>query len=237
MLKALARADLQSSLCSLFFSLLLFSSVLFLCFFFDSLCVRVDTGHALPWNTKQTGLARTGRRLACDHVNVRPDILVLGKALSGGVYPVSAVLCDDEVMMQIKPGEHGSTYGGNPLGSAVAMAALRVIEEEGLADRAERMGQLFRGEIQSIIDEDQLCPMLKEVRGKGLLNAIVIDEFEGRNGEILDAMDVCLALRHNGLLAKPTHGDIIRLAPPLVLTEAQLQESVDIIRGTLQEMV
>ena len=170
MLKALARADLQSSLCSLFFSLLLFSSVLFLCFFFDSLCVRVDTGHALPWNTKQTGLARTGRRLACDHVNVRPDILVLGKALSGGVYPVSAVLCDDEVMMQIKPGEHGSTYGGNPLGSAVAMAALRVIEEEGLADRAERMGQLFRGEIQSIIDEDQLCPMLKAKRSNVIIH-------------------------------------------------------------------
>ena len=181
-------------------------------------------------------MARTGRRLACDHVNVRPDILVLGKALSGGVYPVSAVLCDDEVMMQIKPGEHGSTYGGNPLGSAVAMAALRVIEEEGLADRAKHMGQLFRGEMQSIIDEKQMCPMLKEVRGKGLLNAIVIDEFEGKNGETQDAMDVCLALRHNGLLAKPTHGDIIRLAPPLVLTEEQLQESVEIIRSTLQGM-
>ena len=184
----------------------------------------------------QTGLARTGRRLACDHVNVRPDILILGKALSGGVYPVSAVLCDDEIMMQIKPGEHGSTYGGNPLGSAVAMAALKVIEDEGLAERAEKLGHIFRSEIQSIIDEEQYCPMLKEVRGKGLLNAIVIEEFEGKDGQHLDAMDVCLALRDNGLLAKPTHGNIIRLAPPLVLTEEQLWESIHIIKQTLLEM-
>ena len=169
-------------------------------------------------------------------MNVRPDILVLGKALSGGVYPVSAVLCDDEVMMQIKPGEHGSTYGGNPLGSAVAMAALRVIEEEGLAERAERLGRLFRAELQSIVDEEQMCPMLKEVRGKGLLNAIVIDEFKGKSGETQDAMDVCLALRDNGLLAKPTHGDVIRLAPPLVLSEEQLGESISIIKETLRQM-
>lgn len=185
-------------------------------------------------------MARTGRRLACDHVDVRPDILVLGKALSGGVYPVSAVLCDDEVMLQIKPGEHGSTYGGNPLGSAVAMAALRVIEEDGLAENAERLGHIFRGEVQQLIDEGGF-PMLKEVRGKGLLNAIVIDEFDGRTqghgeGGKLDAMDVCLALRHNGLLAKPTHGDIIRLAPPLVLNDDQLHESVNIVKTTLHEM-
>lgn len=188
-----------------------------------------------------TGLARTGRRLACDRVGVRPDILVLGKALSGGVYPVSAVLADDEVMMQITPGTHGSTYGGNPLGSAVAMTALRVIEDEGLARNAELLGEIFRRDIST-----EGLPMVQLVRGKGLLNAVIIHEFEGRRqkgdaghgeGGKMDAMDVCLELAENGLLAKPTHGDIIRFAPPLVLTEAQMYESVDIIKDTLRGMM
>ena len=162
------------------------------------------------------------------------------------MYPVSAVLADNEVMMQLKPGEHGSTYGGNPLGSAVAMAALRVIEEEDLAGNAERLGQIFRRELAALSTSDGNgeLPMLREVRGKGLLNAIVIDEFEGKRAGSggggssgkLDAMDVCLALRDNGLLAKPTHGDIIRLAPPLVLTEEQLHESIGIIKDTLASM-
>ena len=180
----------------------------------------------------QTGLARTGQRLAVDHVNVRPDILILGKALSGGVYPVSAVLCDDAVMMNIHPGEHGSTYGGNPLGSAVAMAALKVLEEEKLADNAQALGLEFRSALNNMKDE---LPMLKEVRGRGLLNAIVIEENFGPK-QNQDAMDVCLQLKENGLLAKPTHGDIIRLAPPLVLNSEQLHQSLDIIRLTLKEM-
>ena len=180
----------------------------------------------------QTGLARTGQRLAVDHVNVRPDILILGKALSGGVYPVSAVLCDDAVMMNIHPGEHGSTYGGNPLGSAVAMAALKVLEEEKLADNAQALGLEFRSALNNMKDE---LPMLKEVRGRGLLNAIVIEENFGPK-QNQDAMDVCLQLKENGLLAKPTHGDIIRLAPPLVLNSEQLHQSLDIIRTTLKEM-
>ncbi|XP_051523871.1 ornithine aminotransferase, mitochondrial-like isoform X2 [Myxocyprinus asiaticus] len=171
----------------------------------------------------QTGLARTGRRLAVDHEAVRPDIVVLGKALSGGVYPVSAVLCDDEVMLTIKPGEHGSTYGGNPLACRVAVAALEVLEEENLAENAERMGQILRAELNKLPRE-----VVSVVRGKGLLNAIVIKETKD-----YDAWKVCLRLRDNGLLAKPTHGDIIRFAPPLVIKEDEIRECVDIISRTI----
>lgn len=171
----------------------------------------------------QTGLARTGRRLAVDHEAVRPDLVVLGKALSGGVYPVSAVLCDDEVMLTIKPGEHGSTFGGNPLACSVAMAALQVLEEEKLAENAEKMGQILRSELNKLPKE-----IVTTVRGKGLLNAIVIKETKD-----YDAWRVCLRLRDNGLLAKPTHGDIIRLAPPLVINEDEVRECVDIIQRTI----
>jgi len=173
----------------------------------------------------QTGLARTGKRLAVDHENVRPDIVILGKALSGGVLPVSAVLADDEVMLCIQPGEHGSTFGGNPLACKVAMAALQVLEEEKLADNAQRLGEILRGELRQLPSD-----VVKLVRGKGLLNAIVINES-------FDAWDVCLRLRNRGLLAKPTHGDIIRLAPPLVINEEQLMESMDIIRDTIASLV
>ncbi|XP_023686688.1 ornithine aminotransferase, mitochondrial [Paramormyrops kingsleyae] len=171
----------------------------------------------------QTGLARTGRRLAVDHEAVRPDLVVLGKALSGGVYPVSAVLCDDEVMLTIKPGEHGSTYGGNPIACRVAIAALEVLEEERLSENAENMGQLLRAELMKLPNDVVTC-----VRGKGLLNAIVIKETKD-----YDAWKVCLRLRDNGLLAKPTHGDIIRLAPPLVIKEDEVRECVDIIQKTI----
>ncbi|XP_055794183.1 ornithine aminotransferase, mitochondrial isoform X2 [Salvelinus fontinalis] len=171
----------------------------------------------------QTGLARTGRRLAVDHEEVRPDIVILGKALSGGVYPVSAVLCDDEVMLTIRPGEHGSTYGGNPLACGVAMAALEVLEEEKLAENAENMGQLLRSELSKLPKE--IVPI---VRGKGLLNAIVIKETKD-----YDAWRVCMRLRDNGLLAKPTHGDIIRLAPPLIIKDHEVRECADIIQRTI----
>ncbi|XP_033632897.1 ornithine aminotransferase, mitochondrial-like [Asterias rubens] len=171
----------------------------------------------------QTGLCRTGKRLCVDHDNVRPDMVLLGKALSGGVYPVSAVLADDEVMLSIKPGEHGSTYGGNPLACKVAIAALKVLEEEKLSERAEHLGQILRSELGKL-DKD----IVTLVRGKGLLNAIVIKETKD-----FDAWQVCLKLRDNGLLAKPTHGDIIRFAPPLVLTEEHLGECLDIIKTTI----
>jgi ornithine--oxo-acid transaminase len=171
----------------------------------------------------QTGLARTGKLLACDHEGVRPDILILGKALSGGVYPVSVVLADDEIMLCIKPGEHGSTYGGNPVAAKVAMAALEVLKEENLAERAEELGKKFRAELKKIDS-----PMVELVRGKGLLNAIVIKPTNGKT-----AWDVCVALKENGLLAKPTHEHIIRFAPPLVITEEQLMECVEIIRKTI----
>lgn len=174
----------------------------------------------------QTGLARTGRMLACDWEGVKPDILILGKALSGGVLPVSAVLADDEVMLCIKPGEHGSTYGGNPLACQVAMAALEVLREEQLAENADRMGEIFRAEMRALQAETSL---VTAVRGKGLLNAVVIEpQADGRT-----AWDVCIKLMENGLLAKPTHGDIIRFAPPLVINEAQLRECTAIIRETL----
>ena len=172
----------------------------------------------------QTGLARTGKMLACDHEEVRPDILILGKALSGGVLPVSAVLADDFIMMIIKPGEHGSTYGGNPLACAVAMSALTVIKEERLAENAEAMGQLLRNELSKLNS-----PYIKTIRGKGLLNAIVINH---PNPEA--AWDFCLILKEKGLLAKPTHGDKIRFAPPLVINEAQIMECVAIIAAALK---
>ena len=171
----------------------------------------------------QTGIARTGKMLATDYENARPDILILGKALSGGVFPVSAVLADDDVMLCIQPGEHGSTFGGNPLACKVAQAALEVVLDEDLAENAYRLGEIFRREMRAI-DSD----MVTLVRGKGLLNAIVI---KPKNGK--EAWDVCLRLRDNGLLAKPTHGDIIRFAPPLVMTEAQLMECIEIIKKTI----
>jgi ornithine--oxo-acid transaminase len=174
----------------------------------------------------QTGLARTGKMLACDHENVRPDILILGKALSGGTLPVSAVLADDEVMLNIKPGEHGSTYGGNPLACAVATAALEVLKEEQLAEKAEALGQFLRAELAKL-----QSPYIKTIRGKGLLNAIVIDH---PNPDA--AWELCLFLMEEGLLAKPTHGDKIRFAPPLVITEEQLLECVGIIDRCLKKL-
>lgn len=172
----------------------------------------------------QTGIARTGKLLAVDHENVRPDILILGKAISGGAMPVSAVLADDEIMMCIKPGEHGSTFGGNPLACKVAMAALEVVKEEKLAERAEELGKKFREGLKAI-----KSPMIELVRGKGLLNAMVIKPTKGKT-----AWDVCLKMRDNGLLAKPTHGHIIRFAPPLVITEEQIKESIEIIEKSLK---
>ncbi len=177
----------------------------------------------------QTGIARTGKLLAMDHEEVRADILILGKALSGGVLPVSAVLADNEIMNVIKPGQHGSTYGGNPLAVAVAKSALEVVKEEQLAQRAESLGSLFRSEIQHLVDEFEL---LQLVRGKGLLNAIVIND----KPESSTAWNICLKLRDNGLLAKPTHGNIIRFAPPLVITESQILDCVQIIRKTVEEL-
>jgi len=185
------------------------------------------TKHNVLWiaDEVQTGLCRTGRMLCCDHEEVRPDIVVLGKALSGGVLPVSGVLADDEVMLTIKPGEHGSTYGGNPLACKVSIAALGVLKQEGLAERSERMGTLLRGELANLPNS-----IVKQVRGKGLLNAIVISpEFS--------ATEVCYRLRDHGLLAKPTHGDIIRFAPPLVISESELMECVTIIKETVLNMV
>ncbi len=174
----------------------------------------------------QTGIARTGRMLAVDYEDVKPDVLILGKALSGGAYPVSAVLADDDIMLTIKPGEHGSTYGGNPIAAKVAIAALEVVKEEKLTENAFKMGEILRSELRKIDSE-----MITLVRGKGLLNAIII---KPKNG--LEAWDVCLKLRDNGLLAKPTHGDIIRFAPPLVITEDQMMECVSIIKKTFAEI-
>jgi ornithine--oxo-acid transaminase len=171
----------------------------------------------------QTGLGRTGRMLACDHEEVRPDILILGKALSGGVLPVSAVLADDEIMLTIRPGEHGSTYGGNPLACKVAMEALQVLKDERLAANAQELGELFRRELRAL-----RSPYIRQVRGKGLLNAIVIGHPRADA-----AWELCLALKDNGLLAKPTHGDKIRFAPPLVITKAETEECVEIIKDSL----
>lgn len=176
----------------------------------------------------QTGIARTGKLLAVDYENVKPDILILGKAISGGVYPVSAVLANNAIMNVIKPGNHGSTFGGNPVAAAVAVAALEVVRDEKLAENAFQLGNLFRSELQKYIDNSHI---VKLVRGKGLLNAIVINEDE----ESDTAWNICLALRDNGLLAKPTHGNIIRFAPPLVMTKEQLLDCVSIIIKTLKQ--
>lgn len=175
----------------------------------------------------QTGIARTGRLLAVNHENVQPDILILGKALSGGVYPVSAVLANDAIMNVIKPGQHGSTFGGNPLAAAVAIAALEVVEDEKLAENAERLGKLFREKMNEYIKGSNIVSL---VRGKGLLNAIVINDSEDSS----TAWDICIAMKENGLLAKPTHGNIIRFAPPLVMNEEQLLDCVRIITETLK---
>lgn len=176
----------------------------------------------------QTGIARTGKMLAVDYENVKPDILILGKALSGGAYPVSAVLADDDIMDVIGPGNHGSTYGGNPIAAAVGIAALDVIKNEGLAHNAYELGNLFREELNKFIPT---CDLVNSVRGKGLLNAILINDTE----ESSTAWNICIALRDNGLLAKPTHGNIIRFAPPLVMTKEQLLDCVSIIVKTLKE--
>lgn len=176
----------------------------------------------------QTGVARTGKLLAVDHENVKPDILILGKALSGGAYPVSAVLANNEIMEVIKPGQHGSTFGGNPLAAAVAIAALEVVKEEKLADNAEKLGKIFREELSAFADENHF---VKKVRGKGLLNAILINDTEDSS----TAWDICLKLRDNGLLAKPTHGNIIRFAPPLVMNEEQLHDCIRIIKETISD--
>ena len=171
----------------------------------------------------QCGIARTGKMLACDHEGVRPDVLILGKALGGGVVPVSAVLADDYIMMNIKPGEHGSTFGGNPVEAKVSMAALQVIKDENLMERAERLGKIFREEIMKIQH-----PMIQQVRGKGLLNAVIIKPMNGK-----EAWDVCLKMRDNGVLAKPTHQHIIRFAPPLVISEEELMDAIDRIKKSI----
>jgi ornithine--oxo-acid transaminase len=173
----------------------------------------------------QTGIARTGKMLACDHEDVKPDILILGKAISGGVFPVSAVLANDDIMLCIKPGEHGSTFGGNPIACKVAMAALDVIKDEKLEENAERLGKIFRNEFSSIKSD-----MIELVRGKGLLNAVVIRNQPGKT-----AWDVCVAMAENGVLAKPTHGNIIRFAPPLVITEEQLRDAMNKIKEVFKK--
>lgn len=192
----------------------------------EELCKKYNV--LLMMDEVQTGIGRTGKLLASDHEEVRADLLILGKALSGGMYPVSAVLADDEVMLVIKPGEHGSTFGGNPIAANVAMAALQIIKDENLVENAAYMGDIFRNRMLALQQKSSLITL---VRGKGLLNAIVIKPTaDGRT-----AWDVCVALKDNGLLAKPTHGDIIRFAPPLVITEAQLHACCDIIEKTILE--
>lgn len=174
----------------------------------------------------QTGIARTGKLLACDHENVHPDILILGKAISGGAMPISCVLANDEIMLCIKPGEHGSTFGGNPIAAKVGIAALQVVKDERLAENAARLGEIFRTEMRNFDS-----PMIELVRGKGLLNAIVIKNMKGKT-----AWDVCLAMRDRGVLAKPTHGNIIRFAPPLVITEAELREAIALIQQAFKDI-
>ena len=171
----------------------------------------------------QTGIARTGKRLACDHENVHPDILILGKAISGGVFPISVALANDEIMMTIKPGEHGSTFGGNPIAAKVAMAALKVVKDENLAEKSEELGKIFREEMMKIDSE-----MIELVRGKGLLNAIIIKPKNGKT-----AWDVCIKMKENGVLAKPTHDHIIRFAPPLIISKDQLMEAIGIIKKSI----
>src|SRR5690554_72342 len=174
----------------------------------------------------QTGIARTGKLLCCEHENVRPDIVILGKAISGGVLPVSAVLADDDIMLTIKPGEHGSTFGGFPLANKVATAALEVVRDENLAEKAEYLGKIFREEMKKIDS-----PYIKEVRGKGLLNAIVIEPHNGK-----EAWDVCVVMAENGLLAKPTHGHIIRFIPPLIISEDEMKEAIGIIAKSVKAL-
>ena len=176
----------------------------------------------------QTGIGRTGKMLCCDHYNFKPDILILGKALSGGVFPVSAILSSDEVMLTIKPGEHGSTFGGNPLACEVAIAALEVIQNENMIDNANRLGKIFRNEINNFIKSSSIARL---VRGKGLLNAIVINDKESGD----TAWRICMSMALKGLLAKPTHGNIIRFAPPLIINEEQLKDCIKIITSTLKE--
>jgi ornithine--oxo-acid transaminase len=171
----------------------------------------------------QTGIGRTGKMLACDHENVRPDILILGKALSGGAFPVSAVLADDDIMLNIKPGEHGSTFGGNPIAAKVSIAALKVVKDENLMEKADYLGRIFREEMYGIKSD-----MVEKVRGKGLLNAVIIRPKNGKQ-----AWDVCMAMKDLGVLAKPTHTHIIRFAPPLVITEDQLREAIAIIKTAI----
>jgi ornithine--oxo-acid transaminase len=175
----------------------------------------------------QTGLCRTGKMLACDHEGVRPDILVLGKAVSGGMFPVSCVLADDEIMLTIKPGEHGSTYGGNPIAAKVSMAAMEVLLDEELAENATRTGKLFRDKMKEF-----KSPLIEEVRGKGLLNAIQIKTIEGKK-----AWDLCLLMKNNGILAKPTHEHTIRFTPPLIITEAQILDAIGLIQKSMTEFI
>jgi ornithine--oxo-acid transaminase len=175
----------------------------------------------------QTGLCRTGKMLACDHEDVRPDILILGKALSGGMYPVSAVLADDYIMLCIRPGEHGSTFGGNPIAAKVGIAALQILKDEKLAENSEKLGKIFRTEMQKLVEKHEMVEM---VRGKGLLNALIIKPKGGKK-----AWDVCVAMKENGLIAKPTHEHIIRFAPPLIINEKQLMEAIDIIKKTIAQ--
>ncbi len=176
----------------------------------------------------QTGIARTGKLLASYYDRVRPDVLILGKALSGGVYPISAVLADDDIMLSIKPGQHGSTFGGNPVAAAVAVEALQVVKDENLAENAARMGEIFRNELQSRTGDN---PLVKQIRGKGLLNAMVINDTPDSD----TAWNICLRLAEKGLLAKPTHGNIIRFAPPLVINEEQIREAIDIIVSVINQ--
>jgi len=185
-----------------------------------------DAGALFIADEVQTGVARTGEILAVDHENVKPDILILGKAVSGGVYPVSAVFANDDIMNVIKPGQHGSTFGGNPIACKVAIAALEVVKDEKLAENAQVLGERFRARMNKFIETNSL---INAVRGKGLLNAILIND----TPESSTAWDICVALKENGLLAKPTHGNIIRFAPPLVMTEVQLDECCDIIENTI----
>jgi ornithine--oxo-acid transaminase len=193
----------------------------------EALCKQFNV--LLMMDEIQTGIARTGKMLACEHENVRPDLLILGKALSGGVLPISLVLADDEIMLVIKPGEHGSTFGGNPLAAAVVMEALQIIEDEQLAANSERLGNLFRDRMTAFM---QKSAVIKLVRGKGLLNAIVIND----SPESDTAWNICLQFAKNGLLAKPTHGNIIRLAPPLVISEEQMHECCDIIEKSILQI-
>ncbi len=177
----------------------------------------------------QTGLGRTGEWLASDHEDVRPDVLVLGKALSGGLYPVSAILADDPIMLTIQPGEHGSTYGGNPLGCAIAMTALQVIKDEGMVENSARLGERFRERMAALVEE---CDILELVRGKGLFNAVVVAE----NEKGISAWDLCMAMKERGLLAKPTHGNVIRFAPPLVISDEELEDCIQIIEESVRSL-